>query len=374
MGVAQHHRTMLHGRAQSASQIHRWKGPARSSPSREQRLAFSQKIDEEWKNLPDAPSTTNTATKEKYYQTASEHQQHNRYQDVLPLETTLVKLEDSSDYVNANYIRSIPHFQCIATQAPLPQGFDAFWKMLWEKGVRVVVMLSRFVEKRKVKAHCYWPCEEQAEVFKDITVVLEQTHQICEGIVAHRLVMLRGNESRKLVHLHYTEWPDFGVPLSTSRIRKLRSLVEAFKHELESSDPIHHMAGSDKYPVVVHCSAGIGRAGTFLSFMCFCELRKSGVPVEEISISDIVSSLRQERMSMVQTKAQYEFIYQLVEDEIADLTEEDTTNALITDLRSPNSLRSSGSRISHKSNRPACTRSFLRSTQCGTNPLSVFTA
>merc|ERR1712137_487150 len=115
----------------------------------------SRQISEEWKTLPSAPPTNNCM--KKCYETALNNRSLNRYPDVLPFEGTRVKFEDSNNYINASYIEICPEYRCIAAQAPLPQSFNDFWRMVWENHVTVIVMPARFIEKRKVKAHCYWP-------------------------------------------------------------------------------------------------------------------------------------------------------------------------------------------------------------------------
>lgn len=305
-----------------------------------------QQINEEWENLPKPPPTDCLSHTEKCYETAVLHcNRHlNRYQDVLPFESTRVKLNTPCNYINASYIELSQNFRCIAAQAPLPQGFNDFWQMVWESGVIVIVMLSRFIEKRRVKAHCYWPSAGQMDSFGHITVCFKKIQNPSDGITIQHFTISNGTETRNLIHIHYTNWPDFGVPDTTDDIREIKRIAELYvtkeslkekKNNDQSDDnpfqtsqsqsqsqpqphPFHqctNSSSSSSYPILVHCSAGIGRAGTFLAFLYYCQLVKSGLSFSSISVATIVSSLREKRMCMVQTKEQYLFIYNLLYDE-----------------------------------------------------------
>jgi len=328
-------------------------------------LKSTRQINEEWKTLPSAPSQDNT---KRCYATALCNRNLNRYQDVLPFEGTRVKFEDSNNYINASYIEICPEYRCIAAQAPLPQSFDDFWRMVWENHVSVIVMLARFVEKRKVKAHCYWPSEiGSSENFNGITVSLEKKQQLTEGITIHHFLISNGSETRKLGHLHYTDWPDFGVPMSTDGIRELKRTAELFvERESTIADGM-----KKTYPILVHCSAGIGRAGTFLAYLNYCHKVMQGVSHDELSVANIVSNLRTQRMCMVQTKEQFRFIYQLLEDEFNEVPY-DVTSSTSSPQRP---LRRKTNKPPLRSVRSYCTpRTFLRSTQNGVSTLSISTA
>lgn len=256
-------------------------------------------INQEWQTLPKAP---NPCISRITYETGLRHSTKNRYQDVLPFEATRVKLSNPHDYINANYVKVCEKGQFISTQAPLPQTFDTFWKMVWENNVPVIVMLTKIMEKRKIKAHCYWPALGDTEEFEDIFVTLKSESQ--DGYITVRFLELKyNNEIRTLHHIQYTEWPDFGVPRSTATIRKVVEFCDKYR-----------LAKSGNGTAVVHCSAGVGRCGTFLAIQCVVEKLKSNIPPSAIDVKNIVSSLREYRMAMVQTKDQYKFIYQVMEE------------------------------------------------------------
>ena len=262
-------------------------------------------INQEWNELPTAP---NPDISRFVYSSGLKHSGKNRYPDVLPFEETRVKLSNPEDYINANYVQINSRGRFISTQAPLPQTFITFWKMVWENNAPVIVMLTKIMEKRKIKAHCYWPAVGETEIFGDLHVTLI-SEEIQDKFIIVREMQLRNTSTvenpRRLCHIQYTEWPDFGVPRSTDIIRKVLDLSDNYRTRF---------AIDNQETVIVHCSAGIGRAGTFLAIQSVVDMIKNNVPVTNISIKEIVSSLRKCRMEMVQTKEQYKFIYQVMED------------------------------------------------------------
>jgi len=240
--------------------------------------------------------------------TSCENFQRNRYKDVLPEERTRVKLhnlQDDSDYINANFISGHKE-QYISCQAPLPNTTSHFWSMIWEQQSSVIIMLTRTVEGERKKADVYWPTEEGETLkFDTLSVTLKTVIKLT--YITVRLVSLKlAEEEREVVHLHYTEWPDFGVPETTHKIRELIRLMNFYKERAESKEL--------KGPIVTHCSAGIGRCGTYLGILISLEKLLEGESYENIDLVDIVSSMRSSRNGMVQTDSQYKFIYQVLDD------------------------------------------------------------
>eukprot|EP01113_Clastostelium_recurvatum_P016063 TRINITY_DN1910_c0_g1_i1.p1 TRINITY_DN1910_c0_g1~~TRINITY_DN1910_c0_g1_i1.p1 ORF type:complete len:607 (-),score=89.36 TRINITY_DN1910_c0_g1_i1:56-1876(-) len=229
---------------------------------------------------------------ERFYTALLPHNAcRNRYYNVLPLEDTRVKLpkrhHQDNDYINANYIytnmedqspssqpsmlpspsEATPYF--IACQAPVVSAFTDFWRMVWAERVPVISCLTRLVEQGLCKADQYWPeARRRAEdtdtapppalQFGPISVRCTGA-AVFGGIVIHSLSVRSDGEDevREIIHLHYKDWPDFGTPVSTAPIRTLALLVTALKLRAANRG----LTG----PVVVHCSAGIGRAGTFIA-------------------------------------------------------------------------------------------------------------
>ena len=171
-------------------------------------------------------------------------------------------------------------------------------------------MLTKLLERRQVKAHCYWPTEESGvQCFDNVSITPLDTEQHAQFVV-RKFVISRAESQREIYQVQYTDWPDFGVPSSSHSILKLLSVIESHKRLLCSSS-------SCETNILVHCSAGIGRCGTLLSIFSALESYLLGTAKEELSIPEIVASLRRQRAGMVQTKDQYAFIYQVVNDYIA---------------------------------------------------------
>ena len=272
--------------------------------------ASRTQIDREWLNLPTPPPVL--CCFRKCYTSGLNHKQLNRYPDVVPFENTRVKLDTEDAYINASYIEICPRYRFIAAQAPLPQCFTDFWFMIWQKNVSVVVMLSRFVEKRRVKAHCYWPSViDLVELFGEISVKLTKEEELPHCITVRHFEVSKEGVSRTVVHIHYTEWPDFGVPQTTEGIRQVKKLTDEYSMQLSTSTG----DSGDSYPVLVHCSAGVGRAGTFLAYLNYCKLISLGRTHDTLTVGEVVTALRKQRMYMVQTKEQFLFIYRLLQDE-----------------------------------------------------------
>ncbi|XP_075118447.1 receptor-type tyrosine-protein phosphatase alpha-like [Leptodactylus fuscus] len=170
-----------------------------------------------------------------------------------------------------------------------------FWSMVWQENSSVIVMLTALEEQNKVKCDCYWP--EQAQTYGDITVSLQKVAQT--GAIITRSFSLKKVHSTvqmTVEQLHYMEWPDHGVPSKTS------SLVQLVEKMNKCNTP-----GSG--PVIVHCSAGIGRTGTFIAFDILLKMARA---VKKVNVHSCVLQLRKERVNMVQNKEQYAFLYDLL--------------------------------------------------------------
>jgi len=236
----------------------------------------------------------------------------NRYPDVLPLENTRVHLsttnfQDGSDFINANYVLEGLYISC---QAPMLSTFHDFWRMIWEQGSSIIVMLTKLFEGGRTKAHMYWP--NHFFKFGDL-VVTKLEEQEFKYFGLRRFLLSKGDDAREVFQFHYTAWPDYGVPESTKGIRLLVDYVNMTRHEPDG-------------PIVVHCSAGVGRTGSFIAVYHTLTRLARGEP--EPSILQLTLKMRSERIGMVQTEKQYEFIYQAVQDfKMSEETDEDSASA-----------------------------------------------
>uniref|UniRef100_A0A8C4FGE4 protein-tyrosine-phosphatase n=1 Tax=Catagonus wagneri TaxID=51154 RepID=A0A8C4FGE4_9CETA len=237
-----------------------------------------------------------------------ENRGKNRYNNILPYDASRVKLSNvdddpCSDYINASYIPGNSfRREYIATQGPLPGTKDDFWKMAWEQNVHNIVMVTQCVEKGRVKCDHYWPADQDSLYYGDLilqmlseSVLPEWTireFRICseEQLDAHRLIR----------HFHYTVWPDHGVPETTQSLIQFVRTVR---------DYINRTPGAG--PTVVHCSAGVGRTGTFIALDRILQQLDSK---DSVDIYGAVHDLRLHRVHMVQTECQYVYLHQCVRD------------------------------------------------------------
>jgi len=212
-----------------------------------------------------------------------------------------------SDYINASFIQCYKQ-KYISCQAPLPNTTQHFWLMIWEQRSSIIIMLTRIIEGERKKADIYWPNEGNTEEYGSISVELTS---VCKfPNITIRIFNIRHSNStevREIVQLHYTEWPDFGVPKTTHSIRDLIRLMNLFKERQALNGPI-----------IAHCSAGIGRCGSFFGILGFMEKLHDGITIDKISMLDIVVQMRKSRCGMVQTDIQYIFMHQVLEDMIRE--------------------------------------------------------
>lgn len=246
----------------------------------------------------------------------------NRYSNILALEHSRVRLMGAnefhldSDYINANYIDGEvagSKKAYICCQAPLPNTLTHFWLMLWENECAVIVMLTRLFERDRAKATQYWPEREgESRQFALFTVTLLRVKEVSSHLTLRKLRLEKDGVARTVMHFHYTEWPDFGAPSSTQTIRDLVGLMDVYK--------MHGKIAGLNGPIVAHCSAGVGRAGTFVAIHMCLEKMKHHHTLE-VNVAQTVMQLRKFRAGMVQTQEQYRFIYEVLRDARQDLKE-----------------------------------------------------
>ncbi|KAF6028141.1 hypothetical protein EB796_013539 [Bugula neritina] len=206
--------------------------------------------------------------------------------------------EEESDFINASYISGYapgsPKF--IASQGPTAATIDDFWLMIWQQKTSSVVMVTNVVEERKHKCDQYWPDDTSTELrYGDITVSMVSADEWADYMV-RMLKVEKDGEVRTVKQYHYTSWPDHGVPDSMSPFIFFYKRVK-----IETA--------KTTTPIVVHCSAGVGRTGTFIAMNNLLEQAK----VEErVNFHQCVKKMRTCRPSMVQTEDQYVFLHQVV--------------------------------------------------------------
>ncbi|XP_043267238.1 tyrosine-protein phosphatase 10D isoform X2 [Venturia canescens] len=235
----------------------------------------------------------------------------NRFTNILPYDHSRFKLqpvddEEGSDYINANYVpgHNSPR-EFIVTQGPLHSTRDDFWRMVWESNSRAIVMLTRCFEKGRDKCDHYWPESTLPVYYGDISVTILNEARYPDWSITE-FMLCRGDTKRVIQHFHFTTWPDFGVP---SPPQTLARFVRAFRERVRP----------DQRPIVVHCSAGVGRSGTFITLD---RILQQILVSDYVDIFGIVWAMRKERVWMVQTEQQYICIHQCL---LAVLEGQDTT-------------------------------------------------
>ena len=240
----------------------------------------------------------------------------NRYTNILPNPRTRVRLEEvegegeTSRYINANYIQGYEGTpqSYIACQGPLPVTVDSFWRMVWEKNCRSIVMVTGLREKGIEKCARYWPTalfnndENCGDVqFGGINVSIMAGYRK-EGFITSKFRVKNGEEEREVWHFWYDSWPDHGVPKVTAPVVAMLKACREFSDE------------SDQ-PWVVHCSAGIGRTGSFIAVdHGLRQFETTGT----VDVLDIVSKIRKDRGGMVQHAEQAEFVHRTLKQYVVE--------------------------------------------------------
>ncbi|XP_039408542.1 receptor-type tyrosine-protein phosphatase eta isoform X3 [Corvus cornix cornix] len=244
-----------------------------------------------------------------------ENRGKNRYNNVLPYDISRVKLSNQSsgtgDYINANYMPGYNSKKAfIAAQGPLPNTIDDFWRMIWEKSIYSIVMLTKCMEQARTKCEQYWP-DKQPKSYGDIIVTMVSEVVLPEWTIRDFTVEKSNTpESHMVRQFHFTSWPDHGVPETTDLLINFRHLV----HEYNSQNPMDS-------PTLVHCSAGVGRTGTFIAIDRLIQQMEMESTVD---VYGVVYDLRMHRPLMVQTEDQYIFLNQCVMDIIRSQRERKT--------------------------------------------------
>ncbi|CAL8376120.1 unnamed protein product [Arctogadus glacialis] len=241
---------------------------------------------------------------------ALENKTKNRYNNVLPYDSSRVKLSiqgsQFDDYINASYMPGYnSKKEYIGAQGPLPGTVNEFWRMVWEKNIQTLVMLTRCNEQGRVKCEKYWP--EDSKHFGNNTVTMTSEITLEDWTIREfDIKNVKTAETRSVRHFHFTAWPDHGVPESTELLINFRHLVREHMDQYSANSP-----------TVVHCSAGVGRTGTFIA------IDRLIFQIERESVVDVygtIHDLRMHRTLMVQTEDQYVFLNQCALDIIRSRT------------------------------------------------------
>ncbi|XP_037059292.1 receptor-type tyrosine-protein phosphatase delta isoform X33 [Peromyscus leucopus] len=225
----------------------------------------------------------------------------NRLVNIMPYESTRVCLQpirgvEGSDYINASFLDGYRQQKAyIATQGPLAETTEDFWRMLWEHNSTIVVMLTKLREMGREKCHQYWPAERSARYQYFVVDPMAEYNMPQYILREFKVTDARDGQSRTVRQFQFTDWPEQGVPKSGEGFIDFIGQVHKTKEQFGQDGPIS-----------VHCSAGVGRTGVFITLSIVLErMRYEGV----VDIFQTVKMLRTQRPAMVQTEDQYQFCY-----------------------------------------------------------------
>lgn len=244
----------------------------------------------------------------------SGHEMMNRYRDILPFDSTRVKLRNAP-YINASWISKKEY---IATQGPKPDTVRMFWEMVIQYKIEIIVMLCKLKEinnrnyytngaapPMKEKCAEYWPQQtntnkhiDGSDKLEDICVTLKSEDN-SEGFVVRQMDVKNRNGIHNVLQFQMLHWPDYGVPKDRDEVIKL-------------IDSIRNRA-TTKSPILLHCSAGVGRTGTIIALDRVKQMLAAKSIPKHFSVKSMVKELREQRMKMVQSEDQYRFLYEMID-------------------------------------------------------------
>nr|CAI9698752.1 unnamed protein product [Rangifer tarandus platyrhynchus] len=271
----------------------------------EDHLKNKNRLEKEWEALcayQAEPNSSLVAQRE-------ENLPKNRCPAVLTYDHSRIRLKSENSHSSSDYINASPIMDhdprkpaYIATQGPLPSTVADFWQMVWESGCVVIVMLTPLSENGVRQCYHYWP-DEGSNLYHIYEVHLVSEHIWCEDFLVRSFYLknLQTSETRTVTQFHFLSWYDQGVPSST------RSLLD-FRRK------VNKCYRGRSCPIIVHCSDGAGRSGTYV--LIDMVLNKMAKGAKEIDIAATLEHLRDQRPSMVQTKEQFEFALTAVAEEV----------------------------------------------------------
>ncbi|XP_033117033.1 receptor-type tyrosine-protein phosphatase epsilon-like isoform X6 [Anneissia japonica] len=291
----------------------------RLQPTFEEKHRDGDKLfNQEYKSLPQSSRVITTEASNM-----AENKGKNRYINILAYDQSRVILneidgEPGSDYINACYVDGYDfNNKFIAAQGPKEETVVDFWRMIWEQNSPAIVMLTKTFEKGREKCAQYWP-DSGSQEFEQFTITLEDTVKTCEYVIRKFRIQNSDyeSESRSIQQYHFIGWPDFGIPdypyTMLSFIKRIRQMVPK------------PTSNGDIGPLTVHCSAGVGRTGTYIVIDAMLDQM---VAEKQVDIYNFVSKIRGQRNLLVQSQVQYVFIHQaLMEEYLYNQSEIDVTS------------------------------------------------
>ena len=238
---------------------------------------------------------------EEHYNLLDKDTKNSRYSDISTYEYNHVNLK-SKIYINASFVDFPTNQYFIATQGPLPHTINDFWDMIWEYNVNYIVMLCELKEAGREKCAEYWNPDNNSKYDIKINEKKDDNYLVKREFTINKKNN-NNNENIKIVNqLHFIGWPDHGIPDVNKVFYTFYKMIKEVK------------SNKGKGPVVVHCSAGVGRTGTFISmFNIYDEIKKQiEKNIIKVNIFNLVRKLKEMRLFLVENISQYEFIYSFI--------------------------------------------------------------
>lgn len=234
-----------------------------------------------------------------------ENKKKNRYTNVIAYDHSRVKLkevaEDDLDYINASYVKGYSgNIEYIATQGPLEHTLIDFWRMVIQENSTLIVMVAQFIEQNKDKCFKYFPNNHENMELENGIAIRCCTELDFKTYTVRTLLVQRDLEQWTITHLQFTDWPDFGCPAGTQIMLEFCRLMRDYADKSDS-------------PIILHCSAGIGRTGTLIALDILLQTISED---KDVDIFNTVLDLRKDRKNMVQTEKQYLYIHNCISDAI----------------------------------------------------------
>ncbi|CAF1587573.1 unnamed protein product [Rotaria magnacalcarata] len=260
-----------------------------------------------------------------------QYKDYNRYSNISargPWDSTAVRLRAvgsnprDHDYINANEIKGLHgEKQYIACQGPLQETCEDFWDMIIQYGVKKIVMLTRIEEQnphnpaqKLPKCARYFP-EKKGDVLRISRISIEVIDiENQPDLEIRHLFIKYDNNDHHVFHYYFAGWPDFSVVDPQELINLIENIN---KHKSNRPISVEKMKEILLTPIVVHCSAGVGRTGTYIAvdiIMSLIDRQKNELSTMKLDVMGIVYHLRQDRGKMVQTKDQYMLVNNCVEE------------------------------------------------------------
>ena len=234
-----------------------------------------------------------------------------RYKDIYPYKHNIIKINNEHKMVNASWMNIINEKSFIASQAPNDNTLDDFWQMCFQYNITRILMLCKETEENKKKCSNYWDNNMQSQMFENIeTKILEQDNSIEKKLIT--IKNKKTSDIRQFVHMQFKEWPDHSTP-------NIQNYVKLFEKLFQFVDERYNNKSTENDPVLVHCSAGIGRTGVFLTLYAICKEIKKQIDQRNsdviiFNVFNFVRKLKEMRMFSVENISQYNFLYKFLEE------------------------------------------------------------